>query len=371
MGWKDWVYGDLVSAADFQSLVQDQTVQRYADSAARTSALGSAVAEGMVSYLDSTNQVEVYDGSSWAGLGSGSSNVINNGNFDIWQRGTSKTIGAFDAQFLADRWGHFSGTGCTASRETSTLPEGSLYGLKVTGGATSGGYGIHQAMETINAITLANKTVTFTVQATGTTGKTPFLGISYSTNVDQTWATGWTTVADGSKVTMTSGTFKTLTVTATIPSNAKSVRWNLYTDTLASTEFIIFAQAQAELGSSATPFKRNAPSIAAELETCKRYAEVFGGGLLARATSSSQIVIAKNPKVQKRASASTAIFDTASVLKMPAGTAQTGITLTIASGNGNSSGGWITLNCSPSLSGVSAGDWIFFYSDSFLDTAEL
>jgi len=65
MGWKDWVYGDLVSAADFQSLVQDQTVQRYADSAARTSALGSAVAEGMVTYLADSNLIESYDGSAW------------------------------------------------------------------------------------------------------------------------------------------------------------------------------------------------------------------------------------------------------------------------------------------------------------------
>jgi len=38
---------------------------RFADSSARTTGLGGAVAEGMVSYLQDTDAVEVYDGSAW------------------------------------------------------------------------------------------------------------------------------------------------------------------------------------------------------------------------------------------------------------------------------------------------------------------
>jgi hypothetical protein len=43
-------------------------VMRFADSAARTTALSGVLVEGMVSYLKDTNAVEVYDGSSWVGL---------------------------------------------------------------------------------------------------------------------------------------------------------------------------------------------------------------------------------------------------------------------------------------------------------------
>jgi hypothetical protein len=40
----------------------------FADSAARTTALTSVLAEGMVSYLQDTNAVEVYNGSAWVGV---------------------------------------------------------------------------------------------------------------------------------------------------------------------------------------------------------------------------------------------------------------------------------------------------------------
>jgi hypothetical protein len=64
-GWRNWSIGELVEAADFQSFVQDQIVQVYDDATARTTALGTAVAEGMIAYLKDTNAVEYYTGSAW------------------------------------------------------------------------------------------------------------------------------------------------------------------------------------------------------------------------------------------------------------------------------------------------------------------
>jgi hypothetical protein len=63
-GWKSWQIGEVVEADDFQNYVQDQVVQVYANSGARGSALGTAVSQGMMSYLTSTSSLEVY-GTAW------------------------------------------------------------------------------------------------------------------------------------------------------------------------------------------------------------------------------------------------------------------------------------------------------------------
>jgi hypothetical protein len=43
----------------------------FASSAARSSAIGTAVSEGMMSYLADTNEVTVYDGAAWQSVGGG------------------------------------------------------------------------------------------------------------------------------------------------------------------------------------------------------------------------------------------------------------------------------------------------------------
>jgi hypothetical protein len=78
-GWKEWAIAEVVEASDFQTYIQDQVVQVYADSGARGSALGTAVSEGMVSYLEDTNALEVYDGSSWGGIAPGDITAVTAG----------------------------------------------------------------------------------------------------------------------------------------------------------------------------------------------------------------------------------------------------------------------------------------------------
>jgi hypothetical protein len=64
-GWTLWGIGEVVEAADFQNYIQDQVVQTYAGTAARTASLGTFVAEGMVSYLADTNTLQFYNGAAW------------------------------------------------------------------------------------------------------------------------------------------------------------------------------------------------------------------------------------------------------------------------------------------------------------------
>lgn len=78
-GWKEWAIAEVVEASDFQTYIQDQVVQVYADSGARGSALGTAVSEGMVSYLEDTNALEVYDGSAWGGIAPGDITAVTAG----------------------------------------------------------------------------------------------------------------------------------------------------------------------------------------------------------------------------------------------------------------------------------------------------
>ena len=67
-GYKLFQTGDVLTAAQVNTYLNEQTVMVFANAAARTSALTSVLAEGMVSYLQDTNAVEVYNGSAWVGV---------------------------------------------------------------------------------------------------------------------------------------------------------------------------------------------------------------------------------------------------------------------------------------------------------------
>mgnify|MGYP003650352270 CR=1 FL=1 len=67
-GYKLFATGDVLSASEVNTYLMQQTVMSFASSAARTTALASVLAEGMVTYLQDTNVVEIYTGASWVSL---------------------------------------------------------------------------------------------------------------------------------------------------------------------------------------------------------------------------------------------------------------------------------------------------------------
>jgi hypothetical protein len=69
LGRRTFAPGEVLTASNVMNYLQDQVVQTYADDGARGSAIGTAVSEGMVSYLADVDIVQIYNGSSWLNLG--------------------------------------------------------------------------------------------------------------------------------------------------------------------------------------------------------------------------------------------------------------------------------------------------------------
>ena len=66
LGRKVWVANDILAAADVNGYLMDQSVMYFADTTARTNAIGTPVA-GMVSTIGGT-ALDIYTGSSWVSV---------------------------------------------------------------------------------------------------------------------------------------------------------------------------------------------------------------------------------------------------------------------------------------------------------------
>ena len=61
-GYREFVTGEVLTAANVNDFLMNQSVMVFADATARTAALSGVVAEGMLTYNKDTAQLEVYDG---------------------------------------------------------------------------------------------------------------------------------------------------------------------------------------------------------------------------------------------------------------------------------------------------------------------
>jgi hypothetical protein len=205
-------------------------------------------------------------------------NAIINGGMDIWQRGTSSTAsGSYGA---ADRWWQLIASGsCTYSRESTIIPSGSQYSLKLlSGGAGTNAYAM-QAIETANAIRYAGQTVILSAQVASSASVSWTCVLSYSTAVDTAVGGSWTdiTPTSGGTATTTSTTFSTITGVFAVPSTAKSFRLHFLAGSMASGTAAYLGNTQLEIGSVATAFTRAGGSIQGELAACQRYYYRTGG----------------------------------------------------------------------------------------------
>jgi len=224
-----------------------------------------------------------------ADLKSGRKNLIINGGFDVWQRGTSTTASAGN-RYLADRWCLVSGTGTSsASRQEFTqgqtdIPSNPKYYHRITV-ATLGNYTHFD--NRIEGVTQSNgKTMTLSFWAKASSST--LLGLELT----QTFG-GTPEINGGENNIFTTGegfalttTWQKFTLTHTLPSfsgetltdnNRFTVRFVPSSDSSFQARWggqafigdVDIAEVQLELGSVATDFEHR--SYGEELALCQRY----------------------------------------------------------------------------------------------------
>jgi len=294
-GRKTFVTNTVLTAADVQDFLMDQSVMVFSDSTTRGSAIPTPT-EGMVTYLTGTDSLEAYNGTAWtsaAGVSSG--NAIINGAFEINQRRfTSITTG-----YGFDRWRlDASGGTATATPEVFTLGAAPIAGYEnanflrtVVSGQSEASDLALQSQRIEGVRTFAGQTVTISFFAKSATG-TPKIAVG----VSQAFGTGGSPSAEagaGVAAITISTSWARYSVTYPVPSisgktlgtnndNYLAIElWLSAGSTWATRSSSIGFQSntfdiwgiQVEAGSVANPFRRNANSIQGELAACQRYYE--------------------------------------------------------------------------------------------------
>jgi hypothetical protein len=202
-------------------------------------------------------------------------NAIINGGFDIWQRGTSFASGAAIG-YRADRWIGLSGSSQAVERSTD-VPSSNFAYSAITTTSSNAFNTLSYRIEEQQAIQLIG-TATFSLYAKNLSGTTGLRLQLRTPTAKDNWSSSTSILI---LVLAEAGSFNSewqrYSVTFEIPSGVKDYGLGLEIQRTASgtTSFAITG-VQLEAGPVATPFRRNANSLQAELAACQRY--YFRGG---------------------------------------------------------------------------------------------
>ena len=219
--------GEVLTAANVDNYLMNQTVMVFASAAARTSALTGVIAEGMVSYRTDSHILEYYSGSAWTAVTASSGSTVNrnallNADFLINQRNFTSNTATGTYNF--DRWlQQNSGGTCTVTPQTftpGTAPIGGTYEARnfvqliTATQAAAGDFGIlTQRIEDVTKF--AGQSIMISFYAKASTG-TPSIGVE----VQQNFGTGGSpsaTVSTPLAAKVISTSWAQYTATVTVP----------------------------------------------------------------------------------------------------------------------------------------------------------
>lgn len=98
MPYKDFTVGEILKSVDVDDYLMRQAVMVFDDSTARGSALGSVVAEGMVTYLKDTDRLEQYNGTAWVAAGVDSFTTSGSAGALLYSNGTAGVLWSAQGQ---------------------------------------------------------------------------------------------------------------------------------------------------------------------------------------------------------------------------------------------------------------------------------
>jgi hypothetical protein len=363
-GYKLFNTGDVLLASEVNTYLMQQTVMVFDDAAARTTALSGVVAEGMLSYLKDTNAVEVYDGANWVAsddpnaiqntivaakgdiIGASANDVpavtsvgadgttlvadsaattglrwegnyaagknkIINGDFGIWQRGTTFT-GIASSTYACDRW-QVGSTVATLDVSRSTFTPGAApvagyesdFFATITADAGDADGRFQQQIENVTTFAGQTVTVSFYAKSTITTDALRWI------RLQQNFGGGGSAIVNTDSAAITlSGSWARYSVTISVPSiSGKTIGTNssliLMFGLKASTaQTLDLWGVQVEAGSVATAFQTATGTIQGELAACQRYYQrittASGAGYLSTLGSGGSTTVAKVTFAQKQ-----------------------------------------------------------------------
>jgi len=316
-------------------------------------------------------------------------NPVINSAFQVWQRGTTAVAGTSLGAYFADRFTIARGVaGSSATRattsDTTNLPF-IQYCARVqrdSGNSATNAIFLTQSMESVNSISYAGKTVTFSFYArAGANYSAASSALSVQlltgTGTDQNVAAGFTGSATpiNSTATLTT-TWQRFTFTGTLASTATQIGFYLsYTPvgTAGANDYFEATGIQIEVGSVATPFKTYAGTLQGELAACQRY--YFDSRTATWTTTVSGIGTANNRiatnavyPVTMRTKPTITLYsfsNTASKISVFDGISDVGSTMTAAS-SGISTNAFVQVQ--DSATGLTAGSYYWF---GYTGSAEL